>query len=121
MAEIKRFDHFELSCNEVNTLRFTTSDLSGGAMLTELLNQLTDFVQDNAESKLIVDFSGLSWCPSLLINGMLRVKKIVQRGGGELKLCSMSMDVLQTFQVMNLERVFEIHNSVEDAKATFDA
>ena len=121
MAEIKRFDYFELSCNEITVLRFTTTDLSGGAMLSELQDQLMNHVQANASSKYVVDFTGLSWCPSLLINALLRAKKAVKQGGGDLRLCCMSIDVLQAFQVMNLERVFEIDDSVEEAKAALEA
>lgn len=121
MAEIKRFDHFELSFSEVSVLRFTSTNLSGGATLTELQDQLMDYVRGNSSSKFVVDFSGLSWCPSLLINCLLRAKKAVKPGGGDVKLCCMSIDVLQAFQVMNLERVFEIHDSVEEATAAFQS
>ncbi len=75
MSEIKKFDHFDLSCNEVTILRFTSTKLSGDGVVAEFQDQLMGHIESAQPSKFIVDFSGVSYCPSLLINCLLRVKK----------------------------------------------
>ena len=58
-----------------------------------------------------VDSSGL---------GMLvRLLTTTRRAGGDLKLCHVPKDVLQVLKITNLTRLFDMHESEEDAVSSF--
>lgn len=121
MSEIKHFNHFDLSCNELTILRFTVTKLSGDGVVSEFQDQLLGYIESTPPAKFVVDFSRVSYCPSLLINCLLRVKKSLTNAGGVMKLCCMEADVLQAFQMLHLDgRIFHICPTFEDAIAAFD-
>jgi anti-sigma B factor antagonist len=121
MSEIKKFEHFNLSCNEITILRFTSTKLSGDGVVAEFQDQLVGHIESTPPAKFVVDFSGVTYCPSLLINCMLRVKKALAPTQGVMKLCCMDPDVLLGFQMLHLDKgVFEILETLDEAIAAFE-
>lgn len=121
MSEIKKFDHFELSGDDITILRFTSTKLSGDGVVSEFQDQLMGHIESTPPSKFVVDFSGVTYCPSLLINCMLRVKKALAPSQGVMKMCCMDPDVLLGFQMLHLDKsVFQILPTLEDAIAAFE-
>ena len=51
---------------------------------------------------------------------MIRVHKKCKESNRGLKLCRLCLEVRQVFKVTNLEKILEIHESPEDARAAFE-
>lgn len=123
MAGIKRFKSFDVYAGEITTVRFTAAKLQGDDLLHELREDLVNYVSSELPKKLLLDFSGTTYFSSMLINCLLRVNKIVTKDNpGQIKMCGMSGDVLESFKILNLDKsVFDIFDDCDEAKEAFEA
>lgn len=88
----------------------------------ELSDLLGEFVETERPAKLLIRFALVGHCSSAAVNGLLRIRKVVDEYSGQLKLSEMSDDVRKTFHLLNLDDgLFEIHDTRADALATFSS
>ena len=52
---------------------------------------------------------------------MVSALRKVHAAGGELKLCGVSKPVCSLFELVRMDKVFEIFENVDDATASFEA
>jgi anti-sigma B factor antagonist len=69
--------------------------------------------------KLIFDLSQVQFIDSTGLGTIVSCLKVVHASGGELKLCSMSKSLRALFELVRMHRVFDIHNSREEAASAF--
>lgn len=67
----------------------------------------------------VLDLSGVPWINStglgILISGFTSIKN----AGGTMKVCSVNERVLSIFYISQLENVFEVFESCEEARGSF--
>lgn len=81
----------------------------------DLMNNL-----ENSPRRVIVDLSGLKEESILYILGIINtIKKEVQFLGGAVKLCSLGPLLYHFLQEHRLEKIFDIHRTVDQAQRTF--
>ena len=101
---------------------FLIIKLSGVAEANERLltkDSLTPCLRQSQE-RVIVDLGGLGEIEAVYILGVLNViKKQFQLVGGEVKLCSLRPSLYRYFKENRLDRIFDIGQSVEQAKRSF--
>jgi len=66
----------------------------------------------------VVDFSGVKMVNSSTLARMIKVRRQIAAGSGRLILCGMNDQVWGAFLVTNLDKLFEVSNSVAMALAT---
>ena len=68
---------------------------------------------------IILDLSQTSYVSSLILASLLFMLKRAQEGGGNLILCNVKNRVKEIMAVTNLDKVFDITDSVEKARDKF--
>jgi anti-anti-sigma factor len=101
---------------------FLIIKLSGTAKVNERLlvkKYLTPHLQ-RSRQKVIVDLERLDEAGGVYILGVLNaIKKEFQLLGGEVKLCSLEPELYHYFQENRLDQIFDIGQSVQQAKQSF--
>jgi len=77
-----------------------------GAAITPLLDKSAHFV---------IDLSAVEFMDSTGLGSMLSCLRIVKSKGGSLRLCSLTSEVQQLFEMVMMDRVFEIFDTPEQA------
>jgi anti-anti-sigma factor len=102
---------------------FLIIKLSGTVEVNERLltrESLSPYLQQSHQ-KVIVDLEGVGEKEALYILGVLNaIKKEFQLIGGEIKLCSLSPNLYRYFKENRLDRIFDIGQSVKQAKRSFE-
>ena len=102
---------------------FLIIKLSGTAGVNERLlvkKCLTPHLQPSCQ-KVVVDLEGLDEAEGVYILGVLNtIKKEFQLLGGEVKLCSLKPELYRYFQENRLDQIFDIGQSVEQVKVSFE-
>jgi len=120
MTGAKRFRTQEMT--DVVIVELTDSRLHDMLFITDLHDELLEFVETRHPQKLLVDFRVVSICSTAVINSLLRAKKRMLGWGGQLKLCEMQTGVRDAYRMLNLDgTVFEIHDDRGSALASFVA
>lgn len=68
-------------------------------------------------SKLALDFSGIRFMDSSGLGAILSCLRRMTPAGGELKLCCMTKPVRTLFELVRMDRIFDIYDTVEEAVA----
>lgn len=88
---------------------FTVSDLK-----TEL-KKLTDA----NSSKIILDFSNVSYANSTSIGAIVAVAQQLRKKKGDLKLCCLTDEIRKVFDLVGASKILEIFKSVQEATKSF--
>jgi anti-sigma B factor antagonist len=72
-----------------------------------------------AHSKVVFDLSQLRFIDSSGLGAFLSCLRQLSTAGGELKLCGMSSQVYQTFELVRMHRVFDIYTTRSEAVRAF--
>jgi anti-anti-sigma regulatory factor len=100
----------------VTVLELLNPCLADTLVVTELQDELLDFIESQNPTHLLIDFRNVAQCSTAVINGLLRSKKRLLVDGGQLKLCGMSPLIREAYQMLNLDgTVFQIYDTVDDA------
>ena len=90
----------------------------GGPDHDKFKSSVTELIDGGAKN-FILDLSGVPWINStglgILISGFTSIKN----SGGVMKVCSVNERVLSIFYISQLENVFEVFATCEEARESF--
>jgi anti-sigma B factor antagonist len=72
-----------------------------------------------AHNKVVFDLNELRFIDSSGLGAFLSCLRQLSTKGGELKLCGLSNQVQQTFELVRMHRIFDIHRSRSEAVQAF--
>lgn len=113
-----RFEVFE--SGDITILRLEDPKLADTLLVSELEDALLAYIERTKPQKVVVDFSTVTHCSSAVINGLIRAKKRIAEGQGDLKLACMQASIREAYRLLNLDgTVFEIFETLAEATAGF--
>lgn len=120
---MSKYKHFEVeTIRDVSVLRLIDPQLFDTLIVTELQDELIDFVEAATPGKVLINFSNVSHCSTAVINSLLRTKKRLIRDNGRLKLCGMRDGLREAYKMLNLDgTVFDIVDNPSDGIQAFGA
>ena len=119
MVQNKRFD-VEMD-GDVTIVRLNDPKLHEMILITELHDELLQYIGQHQPRKLLVDFAMVTHCSSAVINSMLLARKRLKSHGAVMRLCSMHEPVREAFRLLRLDgTLFEIHESLPAGLEAFE-
>lgn len=119
MVENKRFA-VEMD-GDVTIVRLSDPKLHEMILITELHDELLQYIEQYRPRKLLVDFAIVTQCSSAVINSMLLARKRLMAYGAVIRLCSMHQQVREAFRVLRLDgTLFEIYESLPEGVDAFE-
>lgn len=114
-------EHFKVQQEgDVTIVQLLDPRLFDTLMVSELQDELVEYLDNERPMKVVVDFDSVTHCSTAVINGLLRAKKHLLQWGGQLKLCSMEDTIREAYRLLNLDgTVFHICDSKPDAISAF--
>ncbi len=110
--------HIEKS-DDIAVVHFEDLTKLNALVAEDVKSQLTqEFEAPN--TRMIISLDGVRFVDSTGFGAFLSVMKAANNNHGELKICEISDSVMELFKLLQLHNVFEIYNSVEDAKKSFN-
>ena len=103
--------------NEVAVVSFATSRILDQSNVQQLGDELEGLVESYSLSKIVVNFSGVTYMSSAVMGKLVSLLKKVKGVGGHLKLCNIEDSIFEIFEIMRFDKMFEIHDSEDEAVA----
>jgi anti-sigma B factor antagonist len=72
-----------------------------------------------AHPKVVIDMSAVEFVDSTGLGALVSCLKAASASGGDLRLCNISKPVRILFELTRMHRVFNIHNTLDEAVAAF--
>lgn len=80
-----------------------------------VFDELIKVVEAEQPELLIVNFRRVSYLHSIAIGYVLELKKLVEGYGGELRLCSLEPQIIETLAITRVDRLLKIHDTEKAA------
>lgn len=74
---------------------------------------------DGGPVRLIIDFSEILYLPSTALGLLTRIRTVVRKQGGAIRLCGGDPDILEVFRFTRLDQVFAIDRDLDASLAAF--
>jgi anti-sigma B factor antagonist len=93
--------------------------IMGGPDATLLHERLYECIQEG-KSRVVIDLAGVEWMNSTGLGILIQGYSTLKNGGGKLKLARVTEKIRSLLTITKLANVFEAHETVEEALASFE-
>ncbi len=81
-------------------------------------NRLNDLI-DNGKIKIVLNFKAASYISSLCLSVIISAKNRLSTLNGDIKIIQANQLISNLFEITNLNKKLEIHNTLEEASSAF--
>lgn len=110
--KIKRSD-------DVSVVEFADRKILEELAIQEIEEELHQVVDSEPSIKLLLNFRNVDHLSSAALGMLITLNKKVKEHNGELKLSDINRQIYEVFKITRLNRVFDIHDTAEQALAQF--
>ncbi len=103
----------------VHVVCFISGQIRDETEIHRALEEIGQYIDKNEKSKILVDLENLEYLSSAGLGNLVGLLKKSRKTNGVFKLCSLQDSIKELFQVMRLDKIFEIHDSQDTALAAF--
>ena len=104
---------------DVGVVKFMTSRVLDGSNVNQLGEELDNLVTEQYVTKVLMNFENVQYMSSAVLGKLITLHKKVKREKGVLKLCCIDKSVKEIFEIMKLDKLFDIYDTEEKALESF--
>ncbi len=103
----------------VSVVQFADRKILEELSIHEIGEELKALADSEPKAQLLLDFANVDHLASAALGMLITLHKKVQEREGSLKLSSINRQIFQVFKITRLNRVFDIHETAEQALDSF--
>jgi anti-sigma B factor antagonist len=104
---------------DITHVGFRDRNIIEEAAIQQIGDELTSLIENSVNPKLLIDFTNVEHLSSAALGTLITVKNKIRTAGGQLRLCSIDPQIYEVFVITKLNRLFQIHESAEEAVDSF--
>lgn len=104
---------------DVAVVEFTDRKILEELAIQEIGEELQRLVENEPRIKLLLSFENVDHLSSAALGMLITLNKKVDAQNGELRLSDINRQIFEVFKITRLNRVFEIHETQQEALAGF--
>jgi len=113
----RRIDIEEIG--DVTVARFIDKKILDETNIQIIGNQLFGLVDEDARTKIVLDFSDVEYLSSAALGKLITMDKKVKAAKGKLRLCGIRPEIYEVFVITKLNKLFNIHENQDKALEGF--
>jgi anti-sigma B factor antagonist len=106
--------------DDVLVVYITASKILENAKIQQIGQELTQLAEQNPGGKVVLNFQEVKFMSSAMINNIVNFHRKCGKSDIKLKLCDISKDVMEVFNLMKLHKLLDIQKNEEKAIASFE-
>jgi anti-sigma B factor antagonist len=103
------------SVNGVTVVRFREKRIVDAGNIEAIGDEMLNLVKVQHLKNILLNFEGVEFLSSAAFNKLILLNKEVKNVGGILRLTGLKAEILEAFQVLRLNKIFDIRTSEADA------
>ena len=103
----------------VRVILFDTEKLLDGVEIDQCYREIVAVLDRTQEHKVLLHFGRVKFMSSAALGMLIRVLKKCKEFKVMLKLCNISPEEYEVFQITGMNKLFDIHNDAAGAMAAF--
>ncbi len=104
---------------DVSIVEFSDRKILDELSILEIQEELEKLVDQSGGGKLILSFKNVEHLSSAALGMLITLKNKVEKQEGRLRLSDINPQIFEVFKITRLNKMFEIHATLEKARAGF--
>jgi anti-sigma B factor antagonist len=104
---------------EVAIVRFIERKITDDTTIQGLGEELLGLVEHDGRRLLLLNFEGVEFLSSAMLNKLISVNSKAKALGGSVKICNLRTELRDVFKITRLDRMFDIRTTEVAALAAF--
>lgn len=105
--------------NGVTVVNFSDHRILQDPLVTEIFDELLQFVEGQKGIRIVLSFSEVELLASATLGNLIALNNKISELNGQLRLSDISQTIYQAFKITKLNKLFIIHDTEEQALASF--
>lgn len=90
------------------------------SFIQQIGQEIKDIIQSEpAAPRLVIDFADVDHLSSAALGQLITINTKIRELKGQLRLCNIDPQIYQVFVITRLNKLFEIHETIDKAAASF--
>lgn len=105
----------------VTQIRFIDRNILDEGNIQSIAEEILGIVESEGEPKLLISFENVDHLSSAALGALITINNKVRAAGGRLRLANIDPQIYEVFVITKLHKLFEIHDTTDQAMASFKA
>lgn len=103
----------------VTIVEFVDRNILDEANIQQIGEEIGAIIDSQASPRLLICFSNVEHLSSAALGTLITINNKVKAKGGELRLADIGPQIYEVFVITKLNKLFQVHETTEDALASF--
>lgn len=103
---------------DVVQIEFIDRNILDEANIQQIADEIGTIIDASTKPKILVSFASVDHLSSAALGALITIGKRVKDRGGQLRLANIDAQIYEVFKITKLDKLFQIHDTVESAMAT---
>ncbi len=103
----------------VTRIEFLDRNILDEANIQQIGEEITRIVSDRSEPKVLISFENVDHLSSAALGTLITINNKIRSKDGQLRLANIDPQIYEVFVITKLNKLFQIHDSTEQALASF--
>lgn len=104
---------------DVIKVGFVDRNILEEASIQQIGDEISQIIEANTAPKMLLDFTNVEHLSSAALGQLITTNKKLKAKRGQLRLANIDPQILEVFVITKLDRLFVIHDTVDEAMASF--
>jgi len=105
--------------DEVMTIEFIDRNILDEANIAQISEEIGNLIDDESLPKFLIDFSNVDHLSSAALGALITINNKIKAKDGQLRLSNINDQIIEVFEITRLDRLFQIHKTVDEAMETY--
>jgi anti-sigma B factor antagonist len=104
---------------QVTRVEFIDRNILDEANIQSIGEEISTLIEATEQPRLLISFRDVDHLSSAALGTLITINNKVRNRGGQLRLADIDPQIYEVFTITKLNRLFEIHETSEDAMQSF--
>ena len=104
----------------VTCIEFVDRNILDEANIQQIGDEIAKILEADPNPQLLINFNDVDHLSSAALGTLITINNKVKGLAGELRLANIDPQIYEVFRITKLDQLFVIHDTVEEAMASFD-
>ena len=102
----------------VTRVEFLDRNILDEANIQQIGEEITESIEAQDQPKILINFENVDHLSSAALGTLITINNKVRAKDGQLRLTNIDPQILEVFKITKLDKLFEIHDTVQGAMAS---
>ncbi len=103
----------------VTRIEFVDRNILDEGNIQQIGEEITELIESEERPRLLISFANVDHLSSAALGTLITIHNKIRSMDGQLKLAEIDPQIYEVFAITKLNKLFEIHDSVDEAEASF--